>query len=70
MLSAAEASIDQAAEDEAERQRNRAKLYAPPAGAGGRRARPAGAGMNRSQAQGLMAQLAAQDAQLARGRTG
>ncbi|WP_413808109.1 hypothetical protein [Streptomyces sp. OE57] len=34
MLNAAEAAIDAAAEDDAERARNRAKLYAPPAGAG------------------------------------
>ncbi|MCF3960607.1 hypothetical protein [Streptomyces fuscigenes] len=33
MLNAAEASIDASAEDDGERTRNRAKLYAPPAGA-------------------------------------
>lgn len=73
MLSAAEASIDQSAEDDAERQRNRAKLYAPPNGyraEGGRRVRPPGMGMPRNQAQSLAAQLAAEDAQLAGRRTG
>lgn len=68
MLSAAEAAMDQAAEDDAERRRNRARLYAPPGGRSrapdGRRVRPPGMGMNRSQAQALAAQLAAEDARL------
>lgn len=57
--------MDQAAEDDKERARNRAKLYAPPKGVkpGGQSRRP-GATMNQDQAQALMAQLAAQDAQL------
>ena len=65
LLNAAEAAIDQAAEDDAERARNRARLYAPPKGTPRIRgqARP-GMAMNRSQAQALMAQMAAQDAQL------
>jgi hypothetical protein len=48
MLNAAEAAIDASAEDDAERARNRAKLYAPPAGAGvPRGARRAGTGARR-----------------------
>lgn len=75
MLNAAEAAMDQTAEDDAERARNRAKLYAPPKGHAstrGRRARPsgAGAGYTRAQAQALARQLAAEDARLAGGRTG
>ncbi|MFD4314980.1 hypothetical protein [Streptomyces sp. NPDC058548] len=66
MLSAAEASIDAAAEDDNERARNRAKLYAPPRGSGspGRRARPAAMAMDRGQATALMARLAAEDSRL------
>lgn len=69
MLSAAEASIDAGAEDEAERARNRAKLYAPPKGREkqARRARPAATNMDRSQAQAMMARLAAEDARLGAG---
>ncbi|NGO66811.1 hypothetical protein [Streptomyces boncukensis] len=70
MLNASEASMDAAAEDDAERQRNRAKLYAPPAserGRGRRRRRPPGMGMDRAQAQSLAAQLAAEDARLGAG---
>ncbi|MBT2490651.1 hypothetical protein J7E96_19450 [Streptomyces sp. ISL-96] len=73
MLSAAEAAIDDAAEDEAQRERNRAELYAPPraAGPGGRRVRPPPAArLDQSGAQALMAQLAAEDTQLAGRRTG
>lgn len=65
--------MDQTAEDESERQRNRAKLYAPPAGwrpAAGERVRVPGAGMNRAQAQALAAQLSAEDARLAGRRSG
>lgn len=48
MLNAAEAAMDSTAEDDAERARNRAKLYAPPTGAGGPRgARRPGAGARR-----------------------
>ncbi|MGC4947696.1 hypothetical protein ACLQ2N_16060 [Streptomyces sp. DT224] len=73
MLSAAEAAIDASAEDDAERQRNRARLYAPPAGSrprsGGRAAGAVrGGGMRRDAAESLMAQLAAQDAKLSAGR--
>ncbi|MGW6391230.1 hypothetical protein ACWFR1_12175 [Streptomyces sp. NPDC055103] len=69
MLSAAEASIDASAEDDNERSRNRAKLYAPPKGskAPARRERPAGTAMNRSQVQDMMARLAAEDARLGAG---
>lgn len=72
MLNAAEAAMDQAAEDDGERARNRAKLYAPPAGmksGRGQRRHPS-VSMNKSQAQALMAQLAAQDAQLGRVKGG
>lgn len=72
MLNAAEAAMDQAAADDGERARNRAKLYAPPQGlksGRGQRRHPSMA-MNQGQAQALMAQLAAQDAQLGRARAG
>ncbi|MEU8870432.1 hypothetical protein AB0D24_04565 [Streptomyces javensis] len=66
--------MDQAAKDDAERARNRAKLYAPPGGVrrgpGGRLTGPPGMGMNRAQAQVLAAQLAAEDAKLTGGSTG
>lgn len=72
MLNAAEAAMDQSAEDDKERARNRARLYAPPKSA--RRARGVprhpGTAMNAGQAKTLMAQLAAQDAQLARRASG
>lgn len=69
MLDAAEAAMEQAAADDAERARNRAKLYAPPAGAAPRRAAgraDTGGGMGRAQAQALMARLAAEDARYSR----
>jgi len=64
--------MDAAAEDDTERARNRAMLYAPPAGwkKPGRRMGPPGMGMNRAQAEAMMAQVAAQDAQFAAGATG
>ncbi|MFJ8852374.1 hypothetical protein [Streptomyces sp. NPDC102437] len=66
MLSAAEAAMDMAAEDDAERQRNRAQLYAPPKEArrrmsGGALRRDA-AGLSAGDARALMAQMAAEDA--------
>ncbi|MFC7791429.1 hypothetical protein [Streptomyces cinereoruber] len=67
MLSAAEASMDVTAKDDAERAANRARLYAPPKGReveGGRRRPPA---MKASEAQALMARLAAEDARLRSG---
>ncbi|MFM9594076.1 hypothetical protein ACKI16_24005 [Streptomyces scabiei] len=86
MLNAAEAAIYSTAENDADRARTHAKLYAPPAGTarrGARRpasARPGGSppademaspstgdGMPMGRAQSLMAQLAAEDARLARG---
>ncbi|WP_328427925.1 hypothetical protein [Streptomyces sp. NBC_00443] len=78
MLAAAEAQMDAAAEDEQERARNRAKLYAPPERARRRaprapdapRPKPAAGGMTLDGAQALMAQLAAQDAQLTGRRSG
>ncbi|MFE6549646.1 hypothetical protein ACFVHS_14805 [Streptomyces sp. NPDC057746] len=61
-----------AADDDAERNRIRTKLYAPPKtrrrpNPGGPRPRQAGTGMKRGDAMALMAQLAAQDAQLGAG---
>ncbi|WP_199570519.1 hypothetical protein [Streptomyces murinus] len=71
MLSAAEATLEQGAEDEAERQRIRTKLYAPPKGyRPQKRARPPGSGMDMSQAQSLAAQLAAEDARMTGRHTG
>ncbi|MGA5202818.1 hypothetical protein [Streptomyces variegatus] len=78
MLAAAEAQMDAAAEDEQERTRNRAKLYAPPERVRRRaprspdapRPKPAAGGMTVEGAQALMAQLAAQDAQLTGRRSG
>ncbi|WNI20287.1 hypothetical protein [Actinacidiphila sp. ITFR-21] len=73
MLNAAEAAMESAADDDAERARNRAKLYAPPRGTrrggGGRRVRPPGAGLDMASAQALAAQLAAEDARLTGGAT-
>ncbi|MFI9026297.1 hypothetical protein [Streptomyces sp. NPDC053560] len=69
MLNAAEASMDAAAEDDAERRRNKAKLYAPPKGerSRDRRGRPPGMRMDRASAQALAAQFAAEDARLGAG---
>jgi hypothetical protein len=73
MLAAAEASMDAAAQDDGERARNRAKLYAPPRGAQGPPrpgARPAGRGMSLDQVQALMSAVATEDAQVTGGRNG
>lgn len=73
MLSAAEATLEQGAEDDAERHRIRAKLYAPPKGYRPQgSAKPPGMamGMHMSQAQSLATQLAAEDARLTGHRTG
>lgn len=71
MLSAAEATLEQGAEDEGERRRIRAKLYAPPKGSQPQRvARPPGMGLGMGDAQALAAQLAAEDARLTGGNTG
>ncbi|WP_433856650.1 hypothetical protein [Streptomyces kronopolitis] len=69
MLNAAEASMDAAAEDDAERRRNKAKLYAPPKGQQRRnqRGRPPGMRMDRAAAQAMAAQVAAEDARLGAG---
>ncbi|MCX5326274.1 hypothetical protein [Streptomyces sp. NBC_00120] len=69
MLNAAEASIDAAAEDDAERARYKAKLYAPPKGEQRRsqRGRPPGMGMDRAAAQAMAAKVAAEDARLGAG---
>lgn len=76
MLAAAEAAMDMAAEDDAERQRNRARLYAPPrearrrpvAGTG--RARPAAGGMDLNAARAMMTAVAAEDAKVTARRSG
>ncbi|MFF4292081.1 hypothetical protein ACFY0N_00320 [Streptomyces vinaceus] len=73
MLNAAEVSMDQAAEDDAERAKNRARLYAPPKSQrrpGGRRPPVPGVSMTAAQAQALTAKLAAEDARLTGGRAG
>lgn len=70
MLAAAEAAMDMAAEDDAARQRNKAKLYAPPrgerlrAGPNSGRPRPAGAGMDLNAARAMMAAVSAEDAKV------
>lgn len=57
--------MDQAAEDDAERARNRARLYAPPKRKGqGRRGPIPGVSMTAAKASALTAQLAAEDARL------
>ncbi|MGW1539741.1 hypothetical protein ACWCPM_05595 [Streptomyces sp. NPDC002309] len=73
MISAAEAAMYMAAEDDAARARIEAKLYAPPRGPrpvrrqAQQRSQAPSAGMTRVDARSLMAQLAAQDAQLGLG---
>lgn len=71
MLNAAEAAMDAMAEDDAERESNRARLYAPPPQLARRRGRGGGrrVGMSRSQVMDLLGQVAAEDAALA-GRAG
>ncbi|MEU9576320.1 hypothetical protein [Streptomyces chilikensis] len=59
LLAAAEAAMDQAAEDDAERARNRAELYAPPREARRRATKPSG--MGAGQVSALLAQAAAED---------
>jgi hypothetical protein len=76
MLAAAEAAMDMAAEDDAERQRNRARLYAPPGGprrrtpGGTGRPRAAAGGMDLNAARAMMAQVASEDAKVAARRSG
>ncbi|PWI06535.1 hypothetical protein DIZ27_32870 [Streptomyces sp. NWU339] len=72
MLNAAEAAMDMAAEDDAARERNRAKLYAPPRGArrDTSKSRPAATGMSLDQVKAMMSAVAQEDAQLTRGRSG
>ncbi|MFH9439023.1 hypothetical protein [Streptomyces rochei] len=76
MINAAEAAMYQSAEDDAERRRIESKLYAPPKAArrprGAAAPRPAPEQPQRGRmtvqdARSLMAQLAAQDAQLGSG---
>lgn len=60
--------MDAAAEDDSERRRNKAKLYAPPKGERrNQRGRPPGMRMDRAAAQALAAQFAAEDARLGAG---
>jgi hypothetical protein len=75
MLNAAESAMDAAAEDDAERQRNRTTLYAPPRSArrqatSGARPRPAGPRMDLNAARALMSQVASEDARLTSRRSG
>jgi len=75
MLAAAEAAMDMTAEDDAERQRNRAKLYAPPSNArrrsaGAGQSRPTAGGMDLAAARAMMAQVAAEDAKAVGRRSG
>lgn len=68
MLNAAEAAMDAAAADDAERARNRARLYAPPRGTTRRRAAVGGTRpptVSRADAEALLAQVAAEDSRLA-----
>lgn len=69
MLNAAEAAMDASAEDDAERERNRARLYAPPPEVlRQRRQGSTRTGVPRSQVMDMMSQMAAQDAALLAGR--
>lgn len=72
MINAAEVAIEQAAEDETERKRIHARLYAPPKGSRpqGRRGRPPGMGFDAAGAQALAAQLEAEDERLTGRRSG
>ncbi|EMF20426.1 hypothetical protein H114_32824 [Streptomyces gancidicus BKS 13-15] len=72
MLAAAEVSMDAAAEDDAARERNRARLYAPPARERRRtdRQQPARTGMSLDDVRAMMANVAQEDAQLTRRRSG
>lgn len=57
--------MDQAAEDDAERARNRARLYAPPKNKRqGRRGPVPGVSMTAARAAAMAAQVAAEDARL------
>lgn len=68
MLNAAEAQIEATAQDEKERARLRAKIYAPPRGErGARRQRPAATRMTKGDAKAFLAAASAQEAQATRG---
>lgn len=77
MLNAAESEMDESAEDDAERQRHRMQLYAPPPGtvrAQARRAAPGdgdgavrAGGMSAAQAAALNAQMEAEERRLETG---
>lgn len=72
MLNAAEAAMDESAADDAERQRNRARLYQPPRAARGERravpVAPGRTGSTREQVRARQAQIAAEDAMFSGGR--
>ncbi|MFF5045699.1 hypothetical protein [[Kitasatospora] papulosa] len=71
MINAAEAAIEQGAEDDAERKRIRTRLYAPPKGSRPqRRVRPPGMGFDAAGAQALAQQLEAEDERLTGRRSG
>jgi hypothetical protein len=72
LLAAVEVRLDQSAQDDGERQRNRASLYAPPPGHEKRQAagRARGAGMDLASVRALMSQMSAQDAQVGRAVSG
>ncbi|WP_437020675.1 hypothetical protein [Streptomyces sp. enrichment culture] len=72
LLSAVEARLDASAEDDGERQRNRAKLYAPPPGHVKKQAagRVRGQGMDLESVRAMMSQMSAQDAQIGRAVSG
>ncbi|WP_030672500.1 hypothetical protein [Streptomyces sp. NRRL B-1347] len=70
MLSAAEAALDQSAEDDKARERNRARLYAPPKGERARQGRTAAGAMAPHEAQQLISMAAAEDAKLRRAASG
>ncbi len=57
----------QAADDDAERARNRARLYAPPRGVAPHTPAAKMGAMGRSQADGLIARMAAEDSRLQAG---
>lgn len=76
LLRAAEVLLDRLAADDAERERMRAQLYAPPHQRarptrvpGGTRRPPHGSGMTQRQAQELIARVAAEDSNPSGGRT-
>jgi hypothetical protein len=72
LLAAVEARLDQSAADDGERQRNRAKLYAPPPGHQKKPAagRARGRAMDLDAVRALMSTMSTQDAQIGRAVSG